>query len=159
MQTDIKVPVKRLHKDAVIPSYAHSGDGGMDLTSISVNRTGSFIEHGTGLAVAIPRGYVGLLFPRSSISKKDLSLANAVGIIDQSFRGEIKLRFKNAIVFSELEIEELGNEILDQGYDEYNVGDKIGQIMIIPRPEVMFEEVDDLSDTERGGGGFGSTGN
>ena len=96
----MKVKIKKLHPDAVIPSYAKPGDAGMDLTAISKrvetgsDENGEYIEYGTGLAIEIPEGHVGLVFPRSSVSKKDLFLANAVGVIDSGYRGEVKLRFK-----------------------------------------------------------------
>ena len=77
-----------------VPAYAREGDAGMDISAISMTKTDKYIEYGTGVAVAIPEGYVGLLFPRSSVSNKELLLANSVGIIDSNYRGEIKFRFK-----------------------------------------------------------------
>jgi len=139
-----KVKIKRLHKDAVIPSYSRQGDAGMDLVS-----TSKFYDdfdnvcYGTGLAIEIPEGYVGLLFPRSSISKTDLTLRNSVGIIDSSYRGEIVLKFNN---------------ILMSSCEPYNVKERIGQLIIMPYPTIEFEEVEELSTTERGAQGFGSTG-
>jgi len=91
----MKVRIKKLHKDAVVPSYAHKGDAGMDLTAIDYyfDLDGNVVYH-TGLAIEIPEGYVGLVFPRSSVCKNDISLANAVGVIDSGYRGEITLKFK-----------------------------------------------------------------
>jgi dUTP pyrophosphatase len=92
----------------------------------------------------IPDGYVGLVFPRSSVSKTNLSLRNSVGVIDSNYRGEIMLKF--------LDLEEMDDLLW------YLPGNKIGQIMIIERPQIELEEVEELSETDRGGGGFGSTG-
>jgi dUTP pyrophosphatase len=139
-----KVKIKRLHKDAVIPSYSRQGDAGMDLVA-----TSKFYDdfdnvcYGTGLAIEIPEGHVGLLFPRSSISKTDLTLRNSVGVIDSNYRGEIVLKFNN---------------ILMSSCEPYNVKERIGQLIIMPYPTIEFEEVEELSTTERGAQGFGSTG-
>ena len=139
----MKVKVKRLDAGAKIPKYARHGDAGMDLYAA----TQSFDDHGnyvygTGLALEIPRGYVGLLFPRSSISKTAHSLRNAVGVIDSGYRGEVILKF----------------DINIQNSPVYQVGDRIAQIIIMPYPEVEFEETNELSKTQRGTGGFGSSG-
>ena len=139
-----KVKIKRLHKDAVIPSYSRQGDAGMDLVA-----TSKFYDdfdnvcYGTGLAIEITEGHVGLLFPRSSISKTDLTLRNSVGIVDSNFRGEITLKFNN---------------ILMSSCEPYNVKERIGQLIIMPYPTIEFEEVEELSTTERGAQGFGSSG-
>ena len=142
----MKVRIKRLSENAVIPAYANPGDAGLDLVATYVkvedhNKYG-FFEYGTGLAVEIPEGYVGLIFPRSSISKTGMMLANAVAVIDSSYRGEIKLRYKYI-----------------SGTNSYNVGDKIAQLIVLPDPIVEFEEAQELSETQRSSGGFGSTGN
>lgn len=140
----MKVRVQKLDPKAVIPTYAKHGDAGMDLTAVSFDDSqAEYIEYGTGLALEIPEGYVGLVFPRSSISKMDLSLANSVGVIDSGYRGEVKCRFKR----------------IDLVYDNYyKVGDKIAQLVILPYPKVVFDEVLLLSETERASGGFGSSG-
>lgn len=139
----MKVKIKKLHPNAIIPKYAKPGDAGMDLTSISEewNDDNSMVTYDTGLAMEIPEGYVGLLFPRSSISKTILSLANSVGVIDSGYRGSIMFKFRYP----------------EEGMI-YDVGDRIGQIIILPYPSIEFEEVAELSSTERGEGGFGSTG-
>ena len=144
----MKVNIKKLDENAVIPQYAHVGDAGMDVVATSVCRTNDYIEYGTGLAFEVPEGYVMLIFPRSSNSKKDLLLANAVGVLDSTYRGELKLRFKQIVPVV----------LSGEPRKEYAVGDKVGQIMIIPYPTVEFNEVDELSETQRGAGGFGSTG-
>ena len=137
----MKVKIQRLRDDAVIPRYAKSGDAGMDLTAVWKNQTFDIVTYGTGLSIEIPDGYVGLLFPRSSIYKTKMSLTNAVGVIDSGYRGEIMMKFKMT-----------DNRIM------YKVGDRVGQLVIMPYPKVEFVEVDELSETSRGSGGYGSTG-
>lgn len=139
----MKVNVKKLHEAAKVPQYAKDGDAGLDLTATSRRMDPKgFIEYGTGLAFEIPDGHVGLIYPRSSVSKMNMSLANCVGVIDSGYRGEVCLRFKPATA---------GREI-------YDVGDRVGQLIIMPYPKIELNEVDDLSETSRGSGGFGSTG-
>jgi dUTP pyrophosphatase len=164
----MKIQIKKLHIDAVIPSYAKAGDAGMDLTAISRkivsdDAEGDYIEYGTGLAIEIPEGHVGLVFPRSSVSKKDIFLANSVGVIDSGYRGEIKLRFKIEQQYDVLDSWDHDTVYFtndDKSYysNVYGVGDKVGQLIIIPYPTVSLVETDELSDSSRGGGGFGSTG-
>ena len=139
------VKIKKLVENAVIPTYAHNTDAGMDLTAVSrnIDAQGNIV-YGTGIAVEIPQGYVGLVFPRSSIAKTDLSLSNAVGVIDSGYRGEITFKFRY-------------HHPLDGNVSWYRVGERIGQLIIMPYPKIEFEEVDKLSETERGLGGFGST--
>jgi len=145
----MKVKIKKLHDDAVIPSYAKQGDAGMDLTTIeNPNIKETYIEYDTGLSMEIPEGHVGFLFPRSSVSKTDLVLANCVGVVDSGYRGPVKLRFKI-----------VGGCKTKNRDKDYKKGDRIGQIIIMPVPNFKFEEVDSLTDTSRGEGGFGSTGN
>lgn len=140
------VKIKKLNPKAQIPTYANPGDAGMDVTAVSVKYDENYTEYGTGLSFEVPEGYVMLIFPRSSISKKDMILANSVGVLDSGYRGELKLRFKNVCNSSKVE------------RDLYNPGDKVGQIMIIPYPHIEFEDTDILSESKRGEGGFGSTG-
>lgn len=141
----IKVKVKKLAVNAVLPSYSKPGDAGMDLTAIDVyrNRDYKYIEFGTGLSFEIPEGYVGLIFPRSSISKTPHTLANSVGVIDSGYRGEVSFRFRY----------DDNNEDM-----EYNVGDRVGQLIVMPFPTVEIEETSELAESERGTGGYGSTG-
>ncbi len=138
----MKVKIKKLHEDAVIPSYSKAGDAGMDLYSVRSehDKHGNCV-HYTGLAMEIPKGYVGLLYPRSSISKTSCSLRNAVGVVDSGYRGEVMLKFA-----------------CSTNLGVYDVGDRVAQLIIMPYPEVEFEEAEELSDTDRGEGGFGSTG-
>jgi dUTP pyrophosphatase len=161
----MKVKIKKLNDKAVLPHKAHPSDAGFDLTatSMSVDNQGNIV-YGTGLSFEIPEGYVGLLFPRSSISKKDLSLANAVGVVDSHYRGEVTFKFKAAVPIWEGTCEDGESELLFGDNDwadivtAYEVGERIGQLIIMPYPEMEFEEVDELSSTDRGEGGFGSTG-
>jgi dUTP pyrophosphatase len=141
----MKLKIKKLDPSATIPSYAKGGDACFDLTATSINLTDKYIEYGTGLSMEIPEGYVGLIFPRSSVTNKDLMLKNSVGVIDSGYRGEIKFRFNNVSAAETLAY-------------IYTVGERIGQMMILPYPTVEFEEVDELTETNRGEGGYGSTG-
>jgi dUTP pyrophosphatase len=140
----MKVRIKKLSENAVIPTYAKEGDAGMDLVATRIISNTTFdVSYGTDLAMEIPKGFVGLVFPRSSIRKYELVLSNSVGVIDSGYRGELQATFKK-----------------ENGLDSlaYKVGDRIAQIIIIPYPPIEFDEVAELSDTERGDGGFGSTG-
>lgn len=150
----MKVKIKKISENAVIPSYARPGDAGMDLTATSkfFDEYGN-ICYGVGLAFEIPEGYVGLIFPRSSCSKKQLALANAVAVIDSGFRGEVVMKFKPSLA---LDCRQCVTDSLM--YGTYHVGDRIAQMIIMPYPYIEFEEVDKLSETERGDGGYGSTG-
>ena len=145
----MKVKVKKLHSDAVIPKYAKPGDAGLDLYAVDVkphvdSLTGETtkIIVDSGLAFEIPEGFVGLVFPRSSIQSTGLRMSNCVGVIDSGYRGSVKTVF----------------DIKDSSLTYYEVGDRFAQIMIIPYPPVELQEVDELSSTDRGEGGFGSTG-
>lgn len=143
----MEVKVKKLNDLAVIPSYAKPGDAGLDLTTtgaaISADR--KQVTYHTGLSFEIPAGHVGLIFPRSSICKKDLSLSNAVGVIDSQYRGEVKAVFN------------LSETPYGTKPEIYAVGDRIAQMIIMPYPEVKLKEVSELGTTERGVGGFGSS--
>lgn len=165
----MKVKIKKLHKNAVIPTYAKDGDAGMDLTatSLSFDDYGNYV-YGTGIAVEIPKGYVGLVFPRSSNAKTNLYLTNSVGVIDSGYRGEIKFKYKCAHNVSSyllflwqkyiLKRKSINVAVHTLGISPHNVGDRIGQLIIMPYPSIEFEEVEELSETERGGGSYGSTG-
>ena len=141
----MKVKIKRLNKDAVLPYKAHATDAGMDMvaTSRDFDDNGNVV-YGTGIAVEIPQGYVGLVFPRSSVSRQDMVLSNSVGVIDSGYRGEITFKFKT-----------VGSKMYP---DMYHVGDRIGQLIILPYPDIHWDEVDELEDSDRGDGGYGSTG-
>lgn len=144
---EMKVKIKKLFEEAVIPTYAKHGDAGMDLTAVNYFYDSYLDNHvyGTGLAVEIPEGHVGLLFPRSSNRKTESYMTNHVGVVDSGYRGEVMITFKNR------------NE--DTLLPPYKVGDRIAQLIIIPYPQIEFVETDELSESERGEGGHGSTGN
>lgn len=140
----MKVKIKKLSTEAVIPTYAKQGDAGMDMVATKIiNETLDSITYGTDIAMEIPEGFVGLVFPRSSIRNYDLALTNSVGVIDSGYRGEIQATFHKTMG--------LESKV-------YEVGDRVVQIIIIPHPQVELIEVDELSDSQRGVGGFGSTG-
>lgn len=154
----MKIKIKRLTENAVLPVKAHASDAGFDLTATSctIDENGAMV-YGTGIAVEIPDGYVGLVFPRSSIAKKDIVLSNCVGVIDSGYRGEITAKFKPSNFFNYYE--DCGR-IVERPHDGniYGIGERIAQLIIMPIPEIEFEEVEDLSDSERGIGGYGSSG-
>ena len=147
----MKLRFKKIHPEAIIPSYQKEGDAGLDLTAIDfeIDKNGN-ASYDTGLAVEIPEGYVGLIFPRSSICKTDLSLSNAVGVIDSNYRGPITFKFKPTAAFKKAE----GN------YDTvaYKKGDRVGQLIIMAIPHIETVEAKELSETDRGEKGFGSSG-
>ena len=153
----MEVKIKKLNPNAVIPKYAKNGDAGMDLVATSViSDTPEQITYGMGIALEIPEGFVGLIFPRSSVRKTGLDLSNSVGVVDSGYRGELQATFNKVFGGDRFYDETKNTE--DTSNDFYKVGDRIAQIMIIPYPPIEFIEADELSNTERGEGGFGSTG-
>ena len=141
----LEVKFKKLSPDAKIPAYAKPGDAGLDLTATSKHWSDDFQcwIYGTGLAVEIPEGHVGLIFPRSSVRKYGLALTNCVGVVDSGYRGEIMCTFRP---------QSKGTDVV------YNVGDKVCQLIIMPYPSITPIEAEELSEAERGEGGHGSTG-
>ena len=141
----LEIKFKKLVETAKMPTKAHPTDAGADLTAVSRewNEELKCWIYGTGIATEIPEGYVGLVFPRSSIRKYTLAQCNAVGVIDSSYRGEIMVSYKSTSDVQKL----------------YEVGDKIAQFIILPYPEVSYIEVKSLSETDRGENGHGSSGN
>ena len=129
----MKVNIKKLHPDAVIPKYAKRGDAGLDLTAVDVVADENTLTYKAGLAVEIPSWHVGLLFPRSSVYKTGQSLTNCVGVIDSGYRGEIMLKYT-----------------LSPYAKEYDIGDRVGQLIIMPYPKIDFVEVDKLIPSDRG---------
>jgi dUTP pyrophosphatase len=130
----MKVKIKKISDEGIIPSYSKVGDAGLDLTATSMQISGYLITYKTGLSIEIPEGYVGLLFPRSSICKYDLQLTNSVGVIDSGYRGEIMLKFA---VLEDI-----------QRANIYSIGDRIGQLIILPYPQIELEPnlgLDELS--------------
>lgn len=139
----LNIKIKKLSESAKLPTKAHPTDAGFDLyaDSQSIDKNYNMV-YGTGIAVEIPKGYVGLVFPRSSIASTDIMLSNSVGVIDSGYRGEVIAKFKR----------------VTGEFNTYKVGDRIAQLIIIPYPEVVFEEVKELSSSDRGEGGYGSSG-
>ena len=156
----MQVKIKKLHPNAVIPQYAKNGDAGMDLTAVSkhYDQHGNTV-YGTGLALEIPEGYFGLLVPRSSNAKTDLRLTNSSGILDSGYRGEVMFKYRNDNYSRMSENMKINLNVGDIAFsNEYGIGERIGQIIILPYPQIEFKEVDELSETERGSGSYGSTG-
>lgn len=142
----IDLPVKRLSPDVELPSYAYSGDAGLDLRSNEDVCLKPFERRlvSTGLAIAIPEGYAGFVQPRSGLALREgLSMANTPGLIDAHYRGELKVCAIN------LDPEKTIHIIK---------GERIAQLVIQRVPIVNLVEVDELDETDRGAGGFGSSG-
>jgi len=143
--SELTINFKRLSRRAVMPKFGREGDAGADLTAIEIveiEDDNDTIKYNFGIAVEIPKGYVGLIFPRSSIYKKKQILTNSVGVIDSNYRGEL-----SAVMTIGL------NDDL-----RYQVGERIAQLVIVPIPTVTFVQVDELSETNRGDGAYGSSG-
>ena len=177
-ENPLRVQIKRLGTSSVIPTYAHPTDAGMDLYATSCHEepeTGAMV-YGTGIAVAIPKGYVGLVYPRSSVVNTGMYMSNSVGVIDSGYRGEITCKFRAAhaavtphrlldrikYLFKGGDGRNIANSI-DTNYmfsDKlmYHIGDRIAQLIIVPYPKIAFEEVKELPASDRGTGGYGSTG-
>ena len=144
---EMQIQFKKLSEDAVIPQYAHPSDAGIDLVATrftqEVDEAGKVIlVYHTDLACKLPDNTVGLLFMRSSVSKKSVSLTNAVGVIDEGYTGEIMLKFK------------LTTDAVPSIYKPF---EKVGQLVVVPKLALDIVEVDELPITDRGTGGFGST--
>ena len=140
MIKDLKVNL--LSNKAVLPTRAHFTDAGFDITATDLCIEDDIFVYGTGVAIELPKGTAGLLMCRSSVYRKDLQLCNSVGLIDQDFRGELKFKFRATKPNPKL----------------YNVGDKIGQLVIIDLPLITVSEVKELNKTIRGENGWGSSG-
>jgi dUTP pyrophosphatase len=152
----MEIKFKRLDGLAKKPTKAHKTDGAFDLYAVTATPIMEIInqrtrnettivkywEYDTKLSIELPSGYVGLVLPRSSISETSLVLSNHVGLIDENYRGSIKFRFRD----------------LSNGQNRYQIGDRIGQILIVPYPQIEWKETEELSESERGTDGFGSSG-
>ena len=137
----MKLKIKKLHPNAVTPFYATEGSAAMDLTAVSSEYIDTeHIKYNFGLAFQIPKGKAGLIFPRSSCYKQKQLLSNCVGVIDSDYRGEI-----SAVM-------------IGTSKSSYTTGERVAQIMFIDAPQIEFVETDELSTSERGEGGYGSTG-
>jgi dUTP diphosphatase len=142
----IEIAVRRLDDELPLPEQAHAGDAGVDLRSTVdlVLGSGERAVVPTGIAVAIPEGYAGLVLPRSGLAARHgVSLVNAPGLIDAGYRGEIKVIAINLDPAQTFEIHR---------------GDKIAQLVVAPVPAIAWREVDDLPESDRGAAGFGSSG-
>ena len=145
-QSTIKLPIKRLDPSVELPTYAYEGDAGLDLRSNEDVTLAPFERRlvGTGLAIAIPEGYAGFVQPRSGLALREgLSMANTPGLIDAHYRGELKVCAINLDREKSIHIDR---------------GERIAQLVIQQVPVVRLEEVDELDATDRGVGGFGSSG-
>lgn len=143
----VNVKIKKLNEKAVVPTTGTAFSAGLDLVATSCKPVpeGAYIQYGTSLAVEIPEGYMGLIFPRSSISSNTtLTLCNSVGLIDSDYRNEILVRFRNLVPGSP---------------KVYKVGEKVAQLVIIPYPKIQLDVVETLNDPNTRFGGFGSTDN
>lgn len=146
MTASIAIPLKKLSESAVVPRYAYTGDAGVDLCSTERCTLEPFERAliPTGLAIELPQGFAGFVLPRSGLAvKKGVSIVNAPGLIDSNYRGELKVCLINLDAHEPFTIE---------------AGDRIAQLVVMPVPAVSFVPVDELSDSERGSGGFGSSG-
>ena len=123
-----------------IPRKAHETDAAYDLVAATVDYGNEYVEYDCAFQIAIPEGFCGLIYPRSSVSNKNMHLCNSVGVIDASYRGSVKVRFYR------------------RGQDFYMPGERVAQLMIVPTLSVEFEQVDSLDVTDRGAGSFGSSG-
>lgn len=141
----LEIKIKRLVEHAELPVQGTKGSAGFDLVALDYcyDQHHGYHEFGTGLSIELPEGYEAQIRPRSSISKTSLTLINSPGTIDSDYRGELKVRFK---------------DVDDRGVI-YDVGDRIAQLVIQEIPKVTFVEATELAATDRGSGGFGSTGN
>ena len=144
----MEIKFKKLDPRAVAPVRAHKSDAGFDLvatsTTTEINECGQLIlVYHTGLAIDIQEGNMGLVVPRSSIFKKSLTLTNCAGVIDSNYRGEVMAKFRST------------TDVIPALYKE---GERFAQLLILPVPDVTFKEAFELSDSERGEGGYGSTG-
>ncbi len=139
--------VTRTHPAAVLPTRAHEGDGGVDLYACEAAtiEPGERKSVGTGIAIEIPLGQAGLVLPRSGLAARHgIALVNAPGLIDAGYRGEIRVLLLNTDRVQPFSI---------------GLGDRIAQLVLIEVKLAVLEEVPELSASERGGGGFGSSGN
>lgn len=162
----MEVRFKKTHTNAVAPRKAYPTDAGFDLTAVSVHTDNDgCVVYDTGIAVEIPEGYVGYVFPRSSVAKFGVTLSNSVGVIDSHYRGSIKLKFRPAFgaicvynILKNGEYTVLADLESIEACKIYKPGDRICQLIIMPIPEVEFKLAAELSETDRGDGGYGSSG-
>ena len=155
-----------LGEGASMPTYAHEGDAGLDLcaTEDVTLLPGEYMMIGSGVSVAIPEGFVGLVVPRSGLGCKGLVLKNTIGVIDSGYRGEIGLTlFNNNPMHRWSSFEDFltareNSGYMPEGTIHVNKGDRVAQLIIVPVAQATLVQVDTLDETERGEGSFGSTG-
>lgn len=146
MSEHITLPIKALRDDIELPTYAYEGDAGLDLRSAECYtiEPSQRALISTGFAIALPNGYAGFVVPRSGLAvKHGITVTNAPGLIDSGYRGEIKVSLLNASTDSAFVIEK---------------GDRIAQLVVVPVPQVNLVVCNELTETQRGEGGFGSSG-
>lgn len=141
----MEIRFKKLSETAVAPFQGSKFAAGFDLTVNELEFSNDQIKYNSNIAVEIPEGYVGLLFPRSSVYKHHILLTNSVGVIDSDYRGPIKAVFQR-------------EEAIRYKISGYKVGERFAQLIIVQNPSVKYIESDTLSETERGDKGYGSTG-
>jgi len=144
----MNIKIKKLNDNAKLPTRATDGSAGYDVyavdETVNISLTGPIVEYDTGLAFEIPQGFYLDIRPRSSVTTKTtLMLGNGCGVLDSDYRGSLKFQFR---------------QVSPVAGKKYAIGDRIGQILLKKYEDIEFVEVEDLSDTERGDGGFGSSG-
>ena len=168
----MEIKFKKLDPKAVNPFKKYNVDAGFDMTALWKKETDKYTEYGTGIALEIPDGYVGLMFPRSSVRDMDFMLKNSVGVIDASYRGEIKFSYLHAVhdAFEDIDNIDFVNlygynnkngidiKIVNRHMDKYEIGDRVGQIVFVKIPDVQMVESRELNETKRGTAGYGSSG-
>ena len=153
------IKVKKSNSSIPTPKYAIEGDAGLDLTAVQILKSDyKSVVYDTGLAFEIREGYIGFIYPRSSVRKYDLIMANSVGVVDSNYRGSIQVSFKRTLSGS---LKYLLNSIgFKTNLREYELGDRVCQLIILPYPQIELKVVEEeLTETKRGEGGHGSTGN
>ena len=155
MSDPVKIKFQRIHPNAKVPTQATSGSAGFDLYAVSTTWFGNMIHVSTGLMIEFPKNYVLQVHGRSGLAAKHgISLANNVGIIDSDYRGELKLMFTV----------DSSTNVLDafasnqNAFEALKPGNRVAQAILVPIPDVIWEEAEQISESLRGAGGFGSTG-
>jgi len=142
----IEIPVRRLRDDAILPTRAYAGDAGLDLAACERHEIGPGERAlvGTGIAVAIPHGHAGLVTPRSGLATKSgITIVNTPGLVDSGYRGELRVILHNTDRSEPFVVEP---------------GMRIAQLVVVAVPAAELNEVAELPESERGAGGFGSSG-
>ena len=146
MTEEVRIKIKRLDPELPLPTNAHPGDAGIDLTAADdvTLKPGERALVPTGIAIAIPDGHAAYVLPRSGLAiRKGLGIVNAPGLIDSGYRGQVQVVAVNLDLHDPIDIKR---------------GDRIAQMVILPSPTLIIEEVGELPESDRGTGGFGSTG-